>query len=1294
MAGPKRYLGVCALLIGVLALLRGVQGQEFQEIKRPDGTTIKVPANIPPHVLERIRSGGGPGGPRPELHRPDEKGDAKEEKKGEEDKKSAEGEQKDKKDEGKKDEEESEDKPEPVTRESAAPKEADPEELKVRPDARGMVQFNFVGQKWLDVLEWLALISDMSLDWQELPGDYLNLTTQRAYTVAETRNLINQHLLARGYTLLSRGEILSVVKIDKLDPSMVPRVKPEALEERDSHEYVKVSFPLEWMLAETAAKELEPMKSPNGKLIPLTATNRLEAMDAVTNLRDIYRVLKEEQSGSGQERLVREFVLEHTGAEEVLATLQELLGIEKKSSAPPRPMSPDQMRAMQEAAKRAAEAAKKGKAPSKPKPEVYLVANTRKNSILANAPPDVMAKIEQAIEALDMPSDRTHSLLRNMDRMWVYRLESVEPEPLIKTLEELGELDFDTRLEADKENDAIIAYASLADHMTIGALIERLDKGGRRAEVLQLTALRAESVAKVIDFMMGGGREDEQERSRSSRSYSPWDRYRSYSSRRGGDDEHDDRFRVDADTKNNTLVLWCNDFELRKVENLLERLRENQWEGDDPSTVKVYRLATLDPEPFVQTLEEMETLGFQARLEVDAENNSIVAYASESDHAKIEELIEQLDGSGRQFHVVPLRRLEADYVAGTIAFMMAGKDDGQKSGYSRTYYYYDIYGSYGSSGRDKQKKEDEFRVDADVEFNRLLLWANDIEMEEVNNLLVKLGEVPPEGGDTSTVRVLDVLPGPEKEQLLERIRRVWPSLAPNPLLTPEPEASEESATAEGSEEERAAEGEGSEGSEEEARPAKSRATTAASAALVPASPADENADPSVFRFAQLEQKGAEPAVSRESEPAQQKQEDTEAKTEAEIFQPTEKAASPESAESQSLQESGDAVSTKATEAEASDKPAESLPEETATQKGAESSAEPVEQRATGEKALPKAETPPAPSADSADSPETPAEAPGKSEPPADDARARSPVSIAESPDGRLIITSEDTRALDQLEELIARLAPPRKDYHIFRLTYAEAYWVKWNLEDFFEEEDEDDRSSRYYDYYWGPRSSGSTSSTPRLSQRKPLRFISDDDTNTILVQGATPDQLRTIQELIDIYDQPPSTDSQSIRRTEVIQVRYSKADVVAEAVKEAYADLLSDRDKALANRGQQQQRTESRYSYTYVLGDEGDERRMPRWKGYLSIGIDTLSNTLIVSAPEFLFRDLERLIQDLDESARPTDAVQVMQLGQGVSATVVHETLSKVLAEAAAAKRSGGEARRSREDRPRPSGDHRGPGRD
>jgi hypothetical protein len=218
------------------------------------------------------------------------------------------------------------DEPPSISRPAKPPKPPDPKELAVRPDAQGRLSFNFRGQPWPAVLEWLAEVSGMSLDWQELPGDFLNLSTQRSYTVRETRDLINRHLLARGYTLLSQGEVLSVVNIKKLNPGLVPRVEPEQLAARDPYEFVKVSFSLDWMVAETAVEELKPMLSPNGKLTALRATNRIEAMDAVVNLREIHALLNAEQSNQGQERLVREFVLEHARAADVYEQLGGLVG--------------------------------------------------------------------------------------------------------------------------------------------------------------------------------------------------------------------------------------------------------------------------------------------------------------------------------------------------------------------------------------------------------------------------------------------------------------------------------------------------------------------------------------------------------------------------------------------------------------------------------------------------------------------------------------------------------------------------------------------------------------------------------------------------------------------------------------------------------------------------------------------------------------------------------------------------------------------------------------------------------
>ena len=69
-------------------------------------------------------------------------------------------------------------------------------------------------------------------------------------------------------------------------------------------------------------------------------------------------------------------------------------------------------------------------------------------------------------------------------------------------------------------------------------------------------------------------------------------------------------------------------------------------------------------------------------------------------------LITKLDGSDRKFEVIKLRRLEADYVAGSIEFMM-GVGDKKKNNRPSPYEY--MFGMRMPEPEDESKK---FRVDA------------------------------------------------------------------------------------------------------------------------------------------------------------------------------------------------------------------------------------------------------------------------------------------------------------------------------------------------------------------------------------------------------------------------------------------------------------------------------------------------------------------------------------------------------------------------------------------------------
>ncbi len=946
---------------------------------------------------------------------------------------------------------EKKDGPAPVTTRPIKPTTPpNPDELKnLKPDEEGRVRFNLKGQPWADVLEWLGETSKKSLDWQELPPDYLNLVTQQSYSIDEARDLLNRHLLARGFTMLTKGETISVVSVAKINPGMVPRVEPAELDKLPDHDFVKTSFVLDWMLAHEAEEELKPMLSPVGKLTHLAATNRLEAMDSALNLRQIWMLIQEEQAGGKQERLVREFKLIHTKSAEVLDQLYAILGMNKPSALQKRRiggssgggggMDPNMtgqfqqqmqqiMQQMQQQAQQNQGAAAGG-AKLKKAGEVRIIANEKENSILVNAPPDKMAIIAQAVKTLDVPRAPESHLLRNMQRMQVYRLSGIDPETLVNLLEEVGNLDPTTKLQMDSKNKSIIAYASLADHMTIKLLVDRMD------------------------------------------------------------------------------------------------------------------------------------------------------------------------GTSRKFQVMRLRKLEADYVAGSIEFMMGGAKK-EETNNRNPYYGYDFGYGGGRSSSSPESSSDKFRVDADVENNRLLLWANEIELREIENLLIKLGELPPPGGNRETQRVIEAIDPDDAEELLERIRKMVPGVIIEdlgPKRSQQPENND-------------------------AEPAPKKPPKAKSPeATTTKNPLEPRAKDAKVKKVEHPLKAEHPLKGLvpetlsvgEVRPVSMRVVEQLAYV-AESLHNSDSEDLP--ADQTSQPQSGDETSNDQ-EPTAKDKP-----EKTNRQRAADSS----------QQTLPT-------------------------------------IRIRRLPDGRLVLESQNTDALDQLEDLIRESAPPKRDFKLFKLKYPStwAYSVKLALEEFFEDKDKKKNSSTYDPYYGRMIQSNNQDTSRRLSKRRPLKFISDSDTGTIIVQGATPEQLVVIEDLINIYDQAPPSDGKSVRKTQTFTIKYGKAGVIAESIKDVYRDLLSTNDKALQNQqpGKDGQKPPER-NYTFIYGGGDDKKNTPetpvKFKGLISIGVDDVSNTIIVSAPESLLENITELIERLDNAARATNSVQVVKLNSAINSADLQKRLNKI----------------------------------
>ena len=990
-------------------------------------------------------------------------------------------------------------------------------EIRKNPD--GKVVFNIIAQPWESVLQWISDASALSLDWQELPGDSLNLTTTHEYTLEQARDLINRHLLMRGFTMIVNGEIMSIVRIKDLNSAMVTRVSPADLETLPDHTICKVSFNLDWLIADEAVEELKPMLSSAGQIHKLSKTNRLEILDTAISLRHIWELLKDEQSDSGDDQLVRAFRLEHRRAEDVIQILRDLLKLQPPPGERPAgsagldPNSVMQMMQQMQQAMQNKPAAPGAGGAQTPK-ETRLVLNQRENMILAQAAPDQMAIIERALKEIDVPRGGESGLLQNINRMKIYRLESVDPQTLVDLLQQLGDLDPGTTLKVDKEKKSIMAWASLADHLTITTLVDKLDQ------------------------------------------------------------------------------------------------------------------------------------------------------------------------SSRKFEVITLKRLDAEYVAGTIRMLLDAEVKEEDTNTRPRY-----FGYYDQGQNQQKQKERSFRIEADIENNRLLVNANSLEMDEIRQLLIKLGELPDPNATDDGIRVFEINPDEDLHELQQRLQHYWRRknrlefdlpkeslpVDGNPDSSTEESATKTPAAVDETEQKKTPPDDVTQNAAESSRISiwKNGRRQTASVSSAAADSVAGSAFDELLREVKL-------LCDLDKNPSRRSTE-KELPAVAEVAQTFDPSASGSkllassatgrfSSDARPSMNSPVSVSGSGTAVLTSRDIDESTPSEPVIDRKLIDRLRRQLQDLPTEKdesavVMPEDATSAAQPAD-----EQPARDHQSGEPQdfdQSDAQG-SAIKFSVTPDGRLIASSRDIAALAELESLMGQVAAPRRSYKVFRLKYATPSWVTLNLKDFFKSE-EQTKGGLEYDPWWGiVPSQKKTTGKHSLSKRRQPQFISDNFTSTILVRDADAKQLQTIEDLIAIYDIPEPSDSRSMRVTTIFRLKNAKAGNVAAAVKDVFRDLLSSNDKAL-EKDEKGQRQSSSGLVTFLPrgpskdgGDDGEENPI-RFKGLLSIGIDDSSNTLIVSSSGTLMETISEMIESLDDAADSSSIVQVLHVDGTVDLGLIQERLKDLM---------------------------------
>lgn len=179
--------------------------------------------------------------------------------------------------------------------------------------------------------------------------------------------------------------------------------------------------------------------------------------------------------------------------------------------------------------------------------------------------------------------------------------------------------------------------------------------------------------------------------------------------------------------------------------------------------------------------------------------------------------------------------------------------------------------------------------------------------------------------------------------------------------------------------------------------------------------------------------------------------------------------------------------------------------------------------------------------------------------------------------------------------------------------------------------------------------------------------VSDARLNRLIVQGTAQD-VATIEGYLKIIDKGTSlTSIETAGKAHVIELVHTKASDVAEALKQAYATRIANNDsnRQANQRGNDREERDPRQANNNSESDRGrgnqdgqrevDEKPTRGRQAEMTVAVHEPSNSLIITAPDALFAEVENLVKMVD--TRSEQDVQVIPVMVGVDPELMLKTL-------------------------------------
>lgn len=445
----------------------------------------------------------------------------------------------------------------------------------------GKFSFNFRYQPWQEVLDWFADEADLSLVLESPPPGTFNYHDSRSYTLAEALDVINSVLLTKGFTLVRSGRMLVLVNLeDGIPPNLVHDVPLAQLDQHGDYEIIRVAFPVLNMSAEEAAEEVKPLLGPQGTVIVLPQSKRIQVTETGGRLRTIRSVINAVESPTDAADGIREIALKHLSVEDAMPYLRQLLGIPSEAF-------------------------------STPDNQLTLGKDVTGFKLLVHGTPERVARAEQVVRLIDVPDAAKG--ISGAPQLEVYPITSADPQAVLTVLQTLMGEDTSVKLAVDPVTGHLVAFARPAQQKTIAATVDQMQRDARQVAVIPLSTVDPQVAVLSITKLFGGLDKEKPDPS------AP---------------------RVDADITTQSLLVRGTAGQVEQIKDLLAQMGETQTEGGSRSKsnehVRLLPLTSAQARSALQQIEQIWPTMRQNRIRVVMPSQTIQTYRP-SDEAEKEE---------------------------------------------------------------------------------------------------------------------------------------------------------------------------------------------------------------------------------------------------------------------------------------------------------------------------------------------------------------------------------------------------------------------------------------------------------------------------------------------------------------------------------------------------------------------------------------------------------------------------------------------------------------------------------